>query len=486
MTKMTAQRSIRALWFVLGGGIIAWLVFLAAVFSDVAIEAGRSFDELWGPDATVGVRPSLYLFFIAIAVFTLGGVFGHRLASRQVHADPSDLLARGVRRFAVTVVIIGLVLAAWTAITVFMANFFDSAANDAVFERVLNSYLPIVLYTALVIAVILIAFVFTHTSDQHASPAEAPGAEISATGASPTAAPPAETAHERPQPSQRLIAFGYALPIIAVAVALIFGLIVYDLTHTPLEAWIWVIVQLCVAAGIIAGTIAAARALATAQPATVQPAAGPAVGAQNLNLVLSIIFAAAVTIMSLSYGAGALQQLRVQPWLSLSATFDGPMGSADETVLAPEDVTVNANGSGVARGSEVTVTLEPSGETLVTTRTDRSGYFSIWQPLSPLPADIEVGAAELTLTATTVDGASQSVAFAVGVTDDGELILPIDAYAGSDDEPSRLVAPSVSWLAGDLLPAVVLMALVVATLRVTLVSRNRRPAPSAGPGDVPA
>lgn len=477
MTKMTAPTSIRALWAVLGGGVVAWLVFLAAIFSDVAIEAGRSVDELWGPDATVVVRPSLYLFFIAIAVFTLGGVWGHRLASRQLHAQPSDRLARGVRRFAVTVVIIGLVLAAWAAITVFMANFFDSAANDAVYERVLNSYLPIVLYTALVIAVILIAFVFTRASVPEIPPAEAPLAERShetTEHPQPEREPEPQQQQQQLQPKQRLIALGYALPIIAVAVALIFGLIVYDLTHTPLEAWIWVIVQLCVAAGIIAGTISAARALTM-----VKPAAGPAVGAQNLNLVLSIIFAAAVTIMSLSYGAGALQQLRVQPWLSLSATFEGPMGPEDETVLAAEDVTVNANGSGLARGSEVTVTLEPSGETLVTTQADRSGYFSIWQPLSPLPADIADGAAELTLTAVTVDGASQSVAFAVGVTEDGELILPIDAYAGSDDEPSRLVAPSVSWLVGDLLPAVVLMGLVVVTLRVTLVSRNRHPADPA-------
>ena len=53
---------------------------------------------------------------------------------------------------------------------------------------------------------------------------------------------------------QRSLAWAYSAPILAIAAALIFGLI-YDITQTALEAWIWVVVRALVAAGIIAGTL---------------------------------------------------------------------------------------------------------------------------------------------------------------------------------------------------------------------------------------
>lgn len=476
-TSSSRAAAGRALWLVLGGGVLAWVLFLLAVFSDLAVEAGRTWEEIWGPDSVVPVRPSTYLYFAAVAVLALGGLFGRRLAVRaQVDAAEPSALARAVQIFASTVMLIGLVLAAWAAVVVFMSNFLGGGDDDAVVERVLNSYLPIVLYTALVIAVILTGFVFTRAAPAKrlAEPAAAPVTEPAAqtTDASPAGAGEAEVPG-----LQRSTALAYTLPIVAVAVALVFGLIVFDLTQTPLEAWIWVIVQVCIAAGIVAGTIFAARAIDAQRRAGARPM-GVSVGAKNLNLVLSIVFAAAVSSMALGYGASAVNQLLASPSLSLYAypevpgtvSDDDGDGSGTVTEAPLGKVTLSADGHGLLRGTEGAVSLEPGGPVLVTEEVSRDGYLWI---NGTLDTSLEPGDYTLTARATTVEQLEIEVGFDVTVTDDGTVLLPHDATATTDDEPSRLIAPSASWVFGDFAPALLLLALVVATLALTLQRRNR-------------
>lgn len=440
----------RALTLVLSGGVLAWVLFVAARLTDIIVDSGHTLDEFGETVASTAVRPSTYLTFAAIAVFTLCGLVGRRLVAQLHAADSVTTLPRAVLRFSNTVMIIGMALAAFAAIMVFLSNFFEDSGDDAVFERVLNSYLPIVLYTALVITVILTGFVFTHA---RVAPQVIPSRE-------PEAADVTE-AH-----GQRDVAVAYTLPIVAVAVALIFGLIVYDTTRTQLEAWVWVIVQTVIAVGITAGTIFAARA---ARPhlhsGTTLKGAG--VGAKNLNFILSIIFGVAVTGMSLGYGASAIDQLRVQPHLSVSAYSNS--GLDTETATQPENLLVNLYGSDLARGTETTVTLEPGGQVVTSQTVDR--YGSVWFE-KEFPSGIESGDYKLTAQAETIDGSAPKVSLDITVTDDGLVEITGDSDAYTEDEPSRMVAPTVGWVVGDLLAAAVLLALVFGTLYVTINMRN--------------
>jgi hypothetical protein len=109
--------------------------------------------------------------------------------------------------------------------------------------------------------------------------------------------------------AQKALALGYVLPIFTTAIAIIFGLVVYDVTRTTLQVWVWVIIQLIIAFGIIAGTRFASRARA-AKPAAPKPRTALAAGAANLNFVLSIIFGAVVSIMGFTFGFSAIENLR--------------------------------------------------------------------------------------------------------------------------------------------------------------------------------
>lgn len=452
----------RALTLVLSGGALAWVLFVAARLTDIIVDAGHTWDEFGEPVATTAVRPSTYLIFAAIAVFTLCGLVGRRLVAQLHAADSVTTLPRAVLRFSNSVMIIGMVLAAFAAIFVFLSNFFEDSGDDAVFERVLNSYLPIVLYTALVITVILTGFVFTRPTT--AWPAHAQVAPQ----ATPLPEPEPEATEITEAPGQRDVAVAYTLPIVAVAVALIFGLIVYDTTRTQLEAWVWVIVQTVIAAGITAGTIFAARATRR-QLRSGAPLKGVSVGAKNLNFILSIIFAVAVTGMSLGYGTSAIDQLRVQPQLSVSVYSNS--GLDTETAAQPETLMVNLYGSDLARGTETTVTLEPGGQAVTSETVDR--YGSVWLE-KEFPSGIESGDYKLTAQAETIDGSAPKVSLDITVTDDGLVEITGEPDAYTEDEPSRMVTPTVGWVVGDLLAAAVLLALVLGTLYVTINMRNTR------------
>jgi len=143
-----------------------------------------------------------------------------------------------------------------------------------------------VLHTALVVTILLLAFVLRKdTSD-------ASGAEQKGLSA-----------------RQKALGLGYAIPIIAAAIAVIFGLVVYDVTGTTLEAWVWVIIQVIIAAGIILGTRYARLAKAE-KPSPPKPRTAWASGAWNLNFVLSIVFGAVVSVMAFVFGFSSFEELR--------------------------------------------------------------------------------------------------------------------------------------------------------------------------------
>jgi hypothetical protein len=112
--------------------------------------------------------------------------------------------------------------------------------------------------------------------------------------------------------SEKALGLGYAVPIIFTAIAIIFGLVVYDVTRTDLQVWVWVIIQVIIVSGILLGTRFSTKAK-SAKPATPRARPTLAAGAANLNFVLSIVFGVTVSIMSFTFGAGAIEELRVYP-----------------------------------------------------------------------------------------------------------------------------------------------------------------------------
>ena len=275
------------------GLLVAWVFFGLAQYFDLlqneAMNRGQVtyFD---GQEAPEYVHASVYLFLIAISTFSLTALFGQAWAIRaRIEKGETNRLARAAQRFATLCVVIGLAFGAIFAIGNFMSAFnrFGGSADDLL-VRVFDVYLPIVLATALVVFVILRGFVFRQ--DMH---------EIK------------DDSKKGLSDAQKALGLGYAVPILATAAAIIFGLVVYDVTRTELQVWIWVIIQLIVATGIVAGTRFAAKAK-SAKPTAPKPRTALAAGAASLNFVLSIVFAGAVSIMSFAYLGTAISKL--QQW----------------------------------------------------------------------------------------------------------------------------------------------------------------------------
>ena len=116
-------------------------------------------------------------------------------------------------------VVLGLAVNTVYALANFMGAFTMSSQNSNVGQRFVWTYLPILLATAIVVFVLLKAFVFRT-------------AVVVADGE------PKPKMSER----QKALALGYAVPILCTAFAIIFGLFVYDATRTNLDVWIWVLI----------------------------------------------------------------------------------------------------------------------------------------------------------------------------------------------------------------------------------------------------
>lgn len=457
--------------------IIGWLLFVAALFIDLITDMGVPIDELYGPDAAQIFRPSRYLFLAAIAVFAVGALLARkRIDTLLMGRTNASALLRPGFEFAGTAIIIGLVIAAWAAVAVFLESFFEGGTSDVSLPvRIWNTYVPIILYTALVVSVILAAFVFARRhSDAHdgGSPKQKSERAAPAAGAALTSgdAPSQSSQGSDHSREQRFIGLSFSLPIVAVAVALIFGLIVFDVTQTSIPVWIWVIIQTVIAAGIATGTWFARRGM-TEMQSRERPLAGAVIGAKNLNFVLSIIFAAIVALMSLGYGASATEQLRVAPSLTVSiyeSEPKEPTSAGDEFSLDDSRITLNA--SDVQRYSDVTVTIEPGSRELLSEAADSEGLF--WSELA-FPANLEPGSYTLTASAVSADGSEIRRSIPVNISESGTLLLPEgDLASDPADAQPRLMPFSATWIASDLLPAFLLLVLAAAVIAVTLAIRN--------------
>lgn len=289
MKKIALEK--RAVALPLLGLVVAWVLFMGASYADLL---NMNYQNYYPVDAPLAetFRVSVYLNFAGIALGSLAALIGQRWAikSRLVLGEDHKM-ARAAHRFTTLAVILALAIGAIFAIGTFLSSFnsYNGQGSD-VGIHFLNVYLPIFLATALVITVLLRAFVFRVDS-----------IELSDEG------------KPKMSEAQKALGLGYAVPILAAAFAMIFGLVVYQVTRTDLQVWVWVIIQLIIGLGIIAGTRFAskARLARTEVPKPRKPFA--AAGAANLNFVLSIVFGAVVSVMAFTYGQGAIQSLQVWP-----------------------------------------------------------------------------------------------------------------------------------------------------------------------------
>jgi len=270
------------------GLVAGWTLFMFAIYSNLFIFPLVDSQGQYLGEAQV-VKVATYLYLLGIVAFGLLSLRGQELAlhAREL-AGLEAPLPRAAHRFTNLTVVISLVGGSIYAITNFL-NAFTYFGNENVnlLVRLFDVYVPIVLATILVIFILLRAFVFRKQNVKEAK-------------------------KEGLSESEKALGLGYAIPILFTAVAIIFGLVVYDITRTDLQVWVWVVIQVIIALGILLGTRFSSKARsAKAAPPRVRQSL--AAGAANLNFVLSIVFGATVSIMSFTFGASAIESLRVWP-----------------------------------------------------------------------------------------------------------------------------------------------------------------------------
>lgn len=280
MKKITLAHKALALPLI--GLMLAWAFFMGAAYSDLTLRL-----QTIQPD----VRLSTYLYLLGIALGTASSLLGQGLAQVAAKEEPKLLLPRATLRFANLAVIISLVAGTVFALGNFLGAFNTYGYRSAnVGTRFVGVYLPIILAAAMVIYALLRAFVFDQDNEAKK-----------------------EDGHKGMSETQKALALGYTVPILAAAIAIVFGLLVYDATRTDLQVWVWVIIQVIIGSGVIVGTRFASKARA-AKPAKPRPKTALAAGAANLNFVLSIVFGGVVSIMAFTFGGAAIDKLFSSIW----------------------------------------------------------------------------------------------------------------------------------------------------------------------------
>jgi heme/copper-type cytochrome/quinol oxidase subunit 2 len=296
---MEIKLSKQAILTPLIGLVVGWTLFMFAIYSDLFVQPIYDGQGMYVSDPQL-VRVSTYLFLTGIVAFGLLSLRGQQMAlhAREL-AGLEAPLPRAAHRFTNLTVVISLVGGSFYAIGNFLNAFGGFGSPDGVnlLIRLFDVYVPIVLATILVIYILLRAFVFRKQNVK-------------------------ETKKEGLSESEKALGLGYAIPILFTAVAIIFGLVVYDITRTDLQVWVWVVIQVIIALGILLGTrfSSKARSAKAAPPRARQTLAA---GAANLNFVLSIVFGATVSIMSFTFGASAIESLRIYPGYEDPTIIDG-------------------------------------------------------------------------------------------------------------------------------------------------------------------
>jgi hypothetical protein len=450
---MSTTLAKRALLIVLASVVGAWLLVMAATFTDLFVTPVYVDGVYTGDEPAI--RASTYLFVGAVAIVSVATLVAQRLAIRaRVEAGTAAALPRATHRFTTLMIVISLAFAAILGVSVFFQSFPGGREQADVGVRLFTTYLPIVLYTAIIVTVLLMGFVFRSDKLPKASVDQAAGDSPSS---------------DQPQTSladSRALGGAYAVPIIAAAIALIFGLIVRDVTQTRLDLWIWVIIHTIIATGIIWGTLLAARAIRhdtdpTSSRARITRSSG------TLNFVLSVVFIAVVLGMGFGTGASSIESLRISPQLYVEI-YPG----ASDTL---GDVVVSANGWDLLPDSDVTVSLDGTNEELLS---GTVGQFRDFYGQQELPESLAPGDYRVTGVATGIDGKELTSSLRFTVRED--LTVEMKSLTGVHwAETSPTIMPADwGWGVRDMLPAITMLLIGLATTYVTITARNREDIPA--------
>lgn len=436
----------RALLITLGAGVVSWVLFMVGLFTDLYVVDVFEDGQRAGQNPAVPI--STYIFFAAVAVFSLAALWGQRIAiAQRVAHGPHSRLERATHRFATLSLIIGMGIAAVLAISAFLEGFGRAEEQRDLVVRLGNVYGPILLYTALVVTTLLLGFVFRRDTLPKTTDAVDDHTEDAGAGLE----------------GRRDLGASYAIPIVATAAALIAGLVVYDATGNSLEVWVWVAIQLVIGAGIVAGTIFGERAIAQG-PTSLSSRSRITRGSRGLSFVLSIVYAATVGMMGFGYGGSAIDSLRIAPYFYLDI-LAGPSTPV-------ENVDVGLNAWDMKDGSSVSITIEPVGEVILADTIDDPDYF---YETRPLPGNLEPGDYTLVAEGTSADGRPLAREIEMSVGDSGQVVWdtnqPFDEQWEQDNEV--IVTADGRWLLEDFLPALVLIVLSLGSVYLTITERNR-------------
>ena len=443
---MSTRLASRSVLLILASIIGAWVLVLVATYTDLfvtpIVEDGVYLGE------SPAVRASIYLLVGAVALVAVVALISQRLAVKARLADgPESRLPRAAHRFSTLTIIITLAFATILGMTVFVSSFPGGREQVGIGVRFLTTYVPILLYAAIIVTVLLVGFVFRRDSlPKSVASDDAPSI-------------PAQGSEQTP-PNTRYLGGAYALPIIAGAIALIFGLVVYDLTQTRLEWWIWVIIHLIIAAGIIAGTVLAEKAIreeAGAESSRTRITRSSRI----LNFVLSVVFIAVVTVMGFSTGTSAIEGLRSSPQLSV----DIYPGKSENL----EDFEVSVGGWDLKPGTTVTATLEPTGDVLVTGEVSQ---FRDFNKQSSLPDALPTGDYTITAMATGINDVALERSMRFSVDDARKVTVSFPPGWEWNESESTILTPSWTWGLREILPAFVMLLIGLGTTFITITRRS--------------
>ncbi|MEY4417948.1 MAG: hypothetical protein RIQ88_386 [Actinomycetota bacterium] len=227
-------------------------------------------------------RPSTYVFLVAIAGFALLSALAFRKADAELAVMAPGALP--VVRFNGAAVVTSLVSMVIFVLSLFFASFNGFQGSNSVSDQILGIYLPILLGAGVCVFSILSVTVYRKSITS------------------------AENVSAEDKKAKREAALAFVYPIVGTTIALIIGLIVYQAQRNNPQTWAWVLILAIVAVSIILGSIYSGRARAHGASVP-KPIRIPGTAALNLNFVLVVIFVVIVSIMSLTFGLGAISSL---------------------------------------------------------------------------------------------------------------------------------------------------------------------------------
>ena len=286
----------RAIALPLIGLVFTWALFMVGQWVSMAV--AENYNN--------GPKPSIFVFLAALSVAAVTSLIGQGWAVAAHNKSDGQGIERAAHRFTTLTVVLSLAALVIFVLGNFLGSFNSGNSNRAILDNLVWLYLPIILATALVVFVVLRAFVFQRDDEQVKGEAKPKMSE-----------------------QQKALALGYAIPILTTAFAIILGLAIYQATRTSLQIWVWVVIIAIVGYGIVMGTHFASKARA-ARPTPPRPKTALAAGAANLNFVLSIVFGGVVSIMAFIFGSEAINKL--QSWEAVSATN----GQTYPNITAPD------------------------------------------------------------------------------------------------------------------------------------------------------